>query len=69
MRTRVVILGAGFAGLELSSRLSAELAGQVDVTLIDQSDSFLFGFAKNEEARGDAYLVRRQRGERCVPPT
>jgi glycine/D-amino acid oxidase-like deaminating enzyme len=46
MRTRVVILGAGFAGLELSSRLSAELAGQVDVTLIDQSDSFLFGFAK-----------------------
>jgi sulfide:quinone oxidoreductase len=46
MRTRVVILGAGFAGLELSSRLAAELAGQVDVTLIDQSDSFLFGFAK-----------------------
>jgi hypothetical protein len=32
MRTRVVILGAGFAGLELSSRLSAELAGQVVFT-------------------------------------
>jgi len=44
--TRVVILGAGFAGLELSSRLSAELADRVDITLIDQGDSFLFGFSK-----------------------
>ena len=48
MSTRVVILGAGFAGLELSSRLSAELADEVDVTLIDQSDSFMFGFSKLE---------------------
>ena len=46
MRTHVVILGTGFAGLELSARLSAELADQVDITLIDQSDSFIFGFAK-----------------------
>jgi sulfide:quinone oxidoreductase len=46
VRTRVVILGAGFGGLELSSRLSAELPAQVDVTLIDQSDSFVFGFSK-----------------------
>ena len=46
MSTRVVILGAGFGGLELSSRLSAELADQVEVTVIDQSDSFLFGFSK-----------------------
>lgn len=30
MRTRVVILGAGFGGLELSSRLSAEMADHVD---------------------------------------
>jgi NADH dehydrogenase FAD-containing subunit len=40
--THVVILGAGFGGLELSSRLSAELADEVHVTLIDQSDSFIF---------------------------
>jgi hypothetical protein len=40
--TDVVILGAGFGGLELSSRLSAELADEVHVTLIDQSDSFIF---------------------------
>jgi sulfide:quinone oxidoreductase len=46
VRTHVVILGAGFAGLELSSRLSDELADEVDVTLIDQNDSFLFGFSK-----------------------
>ena len=45
-RTRVVILGAGFGGLELSSRLSTELADDVDVTLIDQSDAFVFGFSK-----------------------
>lgn len=43
---RVLILGAGFGGLELSSRLSEELGEGVDVTLIDQSDSFVFGFAK-----------------------
>jgi len=42
----VVILGAGFGGLELSSRLSEELGDDVSVTLIDQSDSFVFGFAK-----------------------
>jgi sulfide:quinone oxidoreductase len=42
----VVILGAGFGGLELSSRLSEELAGEVRVTLIDRNDGFIFGFAK-----------------------
>ena len=42
----VVILGAGFGGLELSSRLSDELAGEVRVTLIDKNDAFTFGFSK-----------------------
>jgi sulfide:quinone oxidoreductase len=42
----VVILGAGFAGLELASRLSESLADQVRTTLIDQNDSFSFGFSK-----------------------
>jgi sulfide:quinone oxidoreductase len=42
----VVILGAGFGGLELASRLSDSLAGEVRLTLIDQSDGFTFGFAK-----------------------
>jgi sulfide:quinone oxidoreductase len=43
---RVLVLGAGFGGLELSAALSAELAGDVDVVLIDQSDHFIFGFSK-----------------------
>ena len=43
---RVVVLGAGFAGLELSTRLSEELGDDVDVVLIDQSDGFVFGFSK-----------------------
>jgi sulfide:quinone oxidoreductase len=46
MSTHVVILGAGFGGLELSTRLSEELADDVHVTLIDKSDSFIFGFSK-----------------------
>ena len=45
-RTRVVILGAGFGGLELSTRLAAEVGDQVHVTLIDRSDAFVFGFSK-----------------------
>jgi sulfide:quinone oxidoreductase len=43
---RVVVLGAGFGGLELSTRLCRDLPGQVAVTLIDRSASFVFGFAK-----------------------
>lgn len=44
--TSVVVLGAGFGGLELSTRLAEELRDAVDVTLIDRSDAFVFGFSK-----------------------
>ena len=44
--THVVILGAGFGGLELATRLSEEVPDQVQVTLIDQSEWFMFGFSK-----------------------
>ena len=50
----VVILGAGFGGLELASRLSDSLAGEVRVTLIDQNDSFTFGFSKLDILFGKA---------------
>ena len=43
---RVVILGAGFGGLELATRLSDEVPDTVEVVLIDQSDSFVFGYSK-----------------------
>ena len=46
MKKHVLILGAGFAGLELAARLSDSLADEVRVTLIDQNDSFTFGFSK-----------------------
>jgi sulfide:quinone oxidoreductase len=46
MTTSVLVLGAGFGGLELSSRLSQQLGERVDVTLIDQADAFVFGFSK-----------------------
>ena len=48
MTTSVLVLGAGFGGLELSSRLSQELGDQVDVTLIDRADAFVFGFLKQD---------------------
>ncbi len=44
--TRIVILGAGFGGLELSTRLSLELGDRAEITLIDRSDTFVFGFHK-----------------------
>jgi sulfide:quinone oxidoreductase len=46
MTTTVLVLGAGFGGLELSSRLAQELGDQVEVTLIDRADAFVFGFSK-----------------------
>jgi sulfide:quinone oxidoreductase len=46
VKTHVVIVGAGFAGLELATRLSESLRDAVRVTLIDQNDSFYFGFSK-----------------------
>ena len=46
MKLRVVVLGAGFGGLELSSILSEKMGANLDLTLIDQNDSFYFGFSK-----------------------
>ncbi|MDQ1362070.1 MAG: sulfide:quinone oxidoreductase [Acidimicrobiaceae bacterium] len=42
----ILVLGAGFGGLELSTRLSEALGDELDLVLIDQSDSFIFGFSK-----------------------
>lgn len=46
MKLNVVVLGAGFGGLELSSILSEQMGHNLDLTLIDKSDSFYFGFSK-----------------------
>jgi len=46
MKQRILVLGAGFGGLELTTILSEEIGDRIDVTLIDKSDSFYFGFSK-----------------------
>jgi len=46
VKLRVVVLGAGFGGLELSSILSETMGDTLDLTLIDKNDSFFFGFSK-----------------------
>ncbi len=43
---RVVVLGAGFGGLELATRLSEEFGEDLDLVLVDRSAAFVFGFAK-----------------------
>jgi len=43
---RIVVLGAGFGGLELSARLSAQFGDELDLVLIDKSPDFVFGFSK-----------------------
>ena len=52
MKRHVLILGAGFAGLELATRLSETVSDAVDVTLLDRNDSFYFGFSKLEVMLG-----------------
>jgi len=42
----VIVLGAGFGGLELSTRLSEALGEDADVTLIDKADGFVLGYSK-----------------------
>jgi sulfide:quinone oxidoreductase len=46
VKARVVVLGAGFGGLELTTILSDELGEDADIVLVDKSDAFVFGFAK-----------------------
>ncbi len=46
VQARVLILGAGFGGLELATTLSEELGDDIDVTLIDRNASFSFGYSK-----------------------
>src|SRR5882672_2345639 len=46
MRTRVVVLGAGFGGLELTTILSDAFGDAIDIVLIDKGEAFVFGFSK-----------------------
>jgi sulfide:quinone oxidoreductase len=43
---RVLVLGAGFGGLELTTRLAERFGDQIEVVLIDHAEGFVFGFSK-----------------------
>jgi sulfide:quinone oxidoreductase len=60
--TRILILGAGFGGLELATLLSDRLGAEAEVTLIDKGDAFVFGFSKL-----DVMFGRRTAAEVRVP--
>jgi sulfide:quinone oxidoreductase len=43
---RVVVLGAGFGGLELATTVAERCGSGVELTLIDRAEGFVFGFSK-----------------------
>src|SRR5690349_10542431 len=58
-KVRVLILGAGFGGLELATLLS-ESGERFDVTVVDRSDAFVFGYSKLDVMFGRATLDQVQ---------
>ena len=54
MKSRVLVLGAGFGGMELSTLLSEALGEKADVTVIEKSDAFVFGYSKIDVMFGRA---------------
>ena len=46
MGGRILILGAGFGGLEAATRLRAALDESYEITIVDRNDFFNFGFTK-----------------------
>lgn len=43
---RILVLGAGFGGLELSNLVASACGDAVEVTLVDKAPGFVFGFSK-----------------------
>lgn len=56
MGRHVVVLGAGFGGLETAALLSEAGGGEIEVTLIDKGEGFAFGFSKLELMFGRATM-------------
>jgi sulfide:quinone oxidoreductase len=59
---RILILGAGFGGLELATELSEKLGDDHEVTVIDKGDAFVFGYSKL-----DLMFHGRSLEEVCLP--
>ena len=54
MSERVLVLGAGFGGLELATTLSEAFGDEAGVTLIEGGDAFVFGYSKLDVMFGHA---------------
>jgi len=54
VQSRIVVLGAGFGGLELATVLSETLGSDADVTVVDENDAFVFGYSKLDVMFGKA---------------
>jgi sulfide:quinone oxidoreductase len=69
MKTRVVVLGAGFGGLELTTMLSDAFGDALDILLVDKGDAFVFGFSKLDVMFGRQQLsVVRHHYRHVVKP-
>ena len=53
-KKRVLVLGAGFGGMELSTILSEHFGEKIEIVLIDKSDHFYFGYSKLDVMFGRA---------------
>jgi sulfide:quinone oxidoreductase len=77
MKKRVLVLGAGFGGLELTTVLSETIGDKIDLVLIDRNPAFAFGFSKldvlfGRKTRSDVEIAYRElvkRGVRFVQQT
>jgi len=54
MKKRILVLGAGFGGLELTTLLSESLGDSIETILIDRNDAFVFGYSKLDVMFGHA---------------
>src|SRR3974390_2285274 len=54
MKSRVLVLGAGFGGMELATLLSEALGEKADVTVIEKGAAFVFGYSKIDVVFGRA---------------
>jgi sulfide:quinone oxidoreductase len=74
---RVLVLGAGFGGLEIAAVLSDRFGDDLDLVLFDKSEGFVFGFSKLDVMFGrelpaavlHPYADRLPRGVRFVQAT
>ena len=54
MSERVLVLGAGFGGLELATILSETFGEDAGVTIVEHADAFVFGYSKLDVMFGHA---------------